>query len=214
VGGALASLYVQCGSWLEKERRALLQLVAKHGTGNWSQIAEELGTGRTAFGCRYAYYATVVPRPKGYKRGQHRASVKEVKKQEQQQQPPQQQQQSSNAAAPAAPYRVQAPARPSPSGGLGAVGSAAHDIPNPYIRDNRYAVAESLCLSSCTHSDPINHRIVSQGCARGSGTEATPRDGDAGGGRDRDARVVHHERPLCGAAQGELPSPGLLPQPA
>jgi hypothetical protein len=54
---------VECGSWDESERKKLLKLVAKLGTGHWDKIAEKIGA-RSIHGCRYAYYTTVVPRPK------------------------------------------------------------------------------------------------------------------------------------------------------
>jgi hypothetical protein len=70
---------MQCGTWGDSEREKLLELVATHGTGNWSERAAQLAkinwgksTGdnqRSAAGCRLAYYATVVPRPKTFKRG-------------------------------------------------------------------------------------------------------------------------------------------------
>ena len=65
-GGGKGSGNVECGSWDEQERKQLLRLVAKHKTGDWDKKATLLGTGRSAHGCRFAYYSSAVPRPKSF----------------------------------------------------------------------------------------------------------------------------------------------------
>lgn len=53
---------VNFGEWKTEETRDLLELVKEHGGRNWSVIAKELNTGRTAMQCFQRYQSTHNPR--------------------------------------------------------------------------------------------------------------------------------------------------------